>query len=72
MESEQGSKLTLTVPEVAALLGISRGTAYEAIRLGQIPSLRFGRRVVIPKAALQRLLDGEQEGTQGEHEEASQ
>jgi len=72
MESEQGSKLTLTVPEVAALLGISRGTAYEAIRLGQIPSLRFGRRVVIPKAALQRLLDGEQEGTHGEHEEASQ
>jgi excisionase family DNA binding protein len=52
-------QLTLTVPEVATLLRISRGACYEAIRSGQIPCLRFGRRIVIPRAALQLLLAGE-------------
>ncbi len=48
--------LVLTVVEVARELGISRGLAYEAVRLGQIPSVRIGRRVLIPRAALERLL----------------
>lgn len=49
-------KLTLTVPETARLLGVSRMTAYTAVREGAIPSLRIGRRVLIPRAALERLL----------------
>ena len=48
--------LTLSVTETAELLGISRSTAYESVRDGTIPSLRFRRRIVIPKAALERLL----------------
>jgi excisionase family DNA binding protein len=50
-------KLTLTVPEVAALLGLSRMSAYTAVRDGTIPSLRIGRRVLIPRVALDRLID---------------
>jgi excisionase family DNA binding protein len=50
-------KLTITVAEVARLLGISRMSAYAAVRGGLIPSLRLGRRVLVPRIALERLLD---------------
>ena len=53
------TRLTLTVEEVAATLGISRAFAYEAVRRGEIPSIRIGRRVLVPRAALERLIDGE-------------
>lgn len=48
---------TYTVDEVAEILGISRDTAYEHVRRGTIPSLKFGRRIVVPKAALDNLLN---------------
>jgi excisionase family DNA binding protein len=47
---------TVTVEEAAAILGISRSTAYECIRDGSIPSLRFRRRVVVTRAALATML----------------
>jgi excisionase family DNA binding protein len=50
-------RLTLTVEEAATLLGISRALAYEAAKRGDIPTLRIGRRILVPKAALQRLVD---------------
>ena len=39
------------------MLGISRATAYECAQTGQIPSLRFGKRILVPGAALLKLLD---------------
>ena len=48
-----------TVEEVARLLGISRGSAYEAVRTGQIRSLTIGRRIVIPPSAVGKLLGHE-------------
>ena len=48
------ARLTLTVEEAAALLGISRNSAYEAVRRGEIPSVRIGGRIVIPR---HRFLD---------------
>jgi excisionase family DNA binding protein len=42
----------LTVPEFARLARISRACAYELAATGRIPSRRFGRRIVIPSAAL--------------------
>jgi excisionase family DNA binding protein len=44
--------LTLTVEQAAKVLGISRSTAYELVHTGDIPSLRLGRRIVIPTARL--------------------
>src|SRR5690606_41267010 len=38
---------TYTVTEVADIVGISRSTAYECVRRGEIPSRRFGRRIVV-------------------------
>lgn len=50
---------TYTVTEAAALLGISRAKAYDCVRSGELPALRFGRRIVVPAAALERLLVGD-------------
>jgi len=50
-------RLVLSVTEAAELLGISRGLAYELARTGQLPSLRLGRRVVVPRAALLTWLE---------------
>jgi excisionase family DNA binding protein len=49
-------RLMLTVEEAAKVLGISRAFAYEAVRRGDIPHIKIGRRLLVPKAALQRLL----------------
>ncbi|NWF77300.1 MAG: helix-turn-helix domain-containing protein [Chloroflexi bacterium] len=48
--------LALSVTAAAKLLGLSRASAYEAVRTGQIPSLRFGKRIVVPRAALNKML----------------
>jgi excisionase family DNA binding protein len=48
---------TLTVEEAARVLGISRSSAYGAARRGELPIVRIGRRYVVPRAALERLLD---------------
>lgn len=45
-------RITLTVEEVAGLLGLGRTAAYEAARRGEIPSRRLGRRVIVPVPAL--------------------
>ena len=50
-------RLVVSVTEAAELLGISRGLAYELARAGQLPSLRLGRRLVVPRAALLTWLD---------------
>jgi excisionase family DNA binding protein len=49
--------MTLTVTEAAEALGISRASAYEAARTGALPVLRFGRRLLVPRAAFDRLLE---------------
>lgn len=53
--------LTCSVPTAAKLLGIGRATAYKAAADGSIPSIRIGRCIRVPSAALRRLLE---EGTQ--------
>jgi len=50
-------RLTWTIPEVAKLLGISADTAYEAARRGQLPVRLIGRRMLVPRVALLRLLE---------------
>jgi excisionase family DNA binding protein len=50
--------LTYTVEQVAALLGIARGVAYEAVRTGEIPAARVGRRWLVPRKRFHAWLDG--------------
>jgi len=52
-------KKTLSIQELSEVLNIGRTTAYEAVRSGQVPSVKVGRRLLIPIAALDRFLDAE-------------
>ena len=56
--SAQDARLTWTIPEAAKLLGISKDSAYEAARRGELPVRLIGRRMLVPRVALLRLLDG--------------
>ena len=58
IEERPPRRLTMTVEEAAVVLGISRATAYDAVSRGEIPCIRIGRRILIPKVALARMLDG--------------
>jgi excisionase family DNA binding protein len=53
--------LTVSVEDAGKLLGISRGSAYAQAKSGGIPTIRLGKRLLVPKAALERLLLGEQQ-----------
>ena len=47
---------TMTIPEAAELLGISRSAAYRAVTRGEIPTIRIGRRLLVPTAKLYAIL----------------
>jgi excisionase family DNA binding protein len=51
-------RVTMSVPKAGRLLGISRGSAYEAARRGDIPTIRIGKLLRVPKMAFQRMLGG--------------
>src|SRR5262249_50552301 len=46
----------MTLDEAALILRISRGSAYEAAKRREIPTIRIGRRLLVPCEALDRLL----------------
>ncbi len=52
----EDKRLTLSVEETARLLGIGRNLCYDRVKTGEIPSLKIGRRLLVPKAALEKLL----------------
>ena len=51
--------LTLSVTEAGSLLGVGKDAAYQAVRNGEIPVLRIGRLLRVPKVALEKLLSCE-------------
>jgi excisionase family DNA binding protein len=53
----RSERLTMSVEEASSALGISRSLAYELVRRGEIPSLRLGRRIVVPVRALDDLVE---------------
>ena len=56
-ENSSIERLCYTVTEAAEMLGISRNHGYEMARRGEIPVLRLGGRIVVPKAAFDKMLD---------------
>lgn len=58
LENTHPERRVITVNEAARLLRISRGAAYEAARRQEIPTIRIGRRLLVPLSALDRLLTG--------------
>ena len=57
MDKKDTVRLVLSVKEARGQLGLSRGLMYDALRTGQIPSIRIGRRILIPRRALDQMLD---------------
>jgi excisionase family DNA binding protein len=55
--NKSNEALVLTAREASNLLRISKTTVYELIRQGVIPSVRFGKRVLVPRAALIRKIE---------------
>ena len=58
---DQVERRTVSVTEAARMLGISRAHAYDCVRSGELPAIMLGRRIVVSKVALDRLL-GESPG----------
>ena len=53
----QTERATYTVDEAAKLLGIGRNLCYEKVKTGEIPVIRIGRRLLVPRRALEKLLE---------------
>ncbi len=49
-------KMILTVKETAQILGLSRNSVYQGVLTGQIPCLKVGKRILVPRKALEELL----------------
>lgn len=57
-------RLTLSVKEAGAMLGISKNLAYELVKRGEMPgAIRLGqKRIVISRVQIEQLLKGKQDG----------
>lgn len=64
MITQHDSKTILTVKELAEYLRIGRDSAYGLVRSGQIRSVRIGRQIRIPRAAVDVYLSGQNEACQ--------
>jgi excisionase family DNA binding protein len=58
MDTQNIERRTYTVEEAGKILGLSRNTAYARATDGSLPTIRFGRLLLVPKAVLDRLLSG--------------
>lgn len=50
--NDLANRATISVEEAAKVIGIGRSAAYEAARIGQLPTRRLGRRLLVPVPAL--------------------
>ena len=55
--SSESERLVYTVAEVGEILGLTRNAAYDAAKRGDFPTIRIGRLIRIPKAALHAMID---------------
>ena len=55
---KKDTRLVYGVIEAGALLGLSKNASYLAARRGQIPTIKIGSKIRVPKAALHAMLDG--------------
>jgi excisionase family DNA binding protein len=54
---QQTAKLVYNVGECAELLGLAKNSVYSYLQSGFLLYVRCGRRILIPRAALERLLE---------------
>lgn len=59
---KEDASLTVSISEAARLLGISRGSAYSYANSGELPTVRIGRRLLVPRSRLIELVDAGRRG----------
>jgi excisionase family DNA binding protein len=59
--SSEDQRLVYDVPEAGAMLGLTRNASYDAAKRGDIPTIRFGKLLRVPKAAFHKMLQGTSE-----------
>jgi excisionase family DNA binding protein len=69
-EDSDVRRMTITVGEAAVMLGISRTSAYGCAARGEIPTIRMGRRLLVPVARFLAMLDGDAVGSLDDEGEA--
>ncbi len=60
IDPEEMKKLLLKPAEVAKMISVSRNVMYEMLHTGEIPSLRIGKSIRVPKKALLEWIDAHQ------------
>jgi len=50
-------KLVLNVSELAQILGLSRNSVFKGVMTGEIPHIRVGKRILIPRRALEAWME---------------
>jgi excisionase family DNA binding protein len=55
--NEADRRLVYAVPEAGAMLGLTRNASYEAAKRGDIPTMRIGKLLRVPKLAFHKLLE---------------
>ena len=63
-------RLTYTVEETAELIGVSLSATYKCIRRGELPCVHIGRRVLVPRLALETMLGNTREAEVKKDEDA--
>jgi excisionase family DNA binding protein len=58
MAQEDDGCLVYTVPEAGAMLGLNKSASYAAAARGDIPTIRLGKLLKVPKKMLHALIDG--------------
>ena len=59
-------KATYTVDEAAEILGVSRNSAYQAVHAGELPAVKIGKRLLVPRIAFEKMLDSAGQKLSGE------
>ena len=54
--SDSEPRRTYSVEEAGKILGVCRNSAYALAKSGELPTIRLGRRLLVPRDALERLL----------------
>ena len=57
MDRKDDERLVYEVPEAGAKLGLSRAAAYAAAKNGELPTVKIGKLLRVPKAALHQMLE---------------
>ena len=57
MTATQFERQTYNVPEVAKIIGVGRNAVYEAAKRGDVRAIQIGKRIVIPRSEVERLLN---------------